>query len=335
MTTIVVTTGNSSLDKYSQELSKRMEIDKFEIEMPVSIRQGYDFLKKSRSYNTDIFHLPHQQFARYSNFINKPCIITVHDLSLQCSTLFNLSTRMKLYLEFDILGIKRAKHIIAISEYTKNDLISLLRICPDKISVVYQGINHQIYHTQKVNPFDFKYILYVGSEQPRKNFTSLIKAFCILKKNKNFTNLKLVKIGSPGLDADRKKTIDTINEFCLQKEVIFTGFIPEADLPMYYSNAACFILPSLYEGFGLPLLEAMACGCPVIASNITAIPEVVGSAGILVNPQNINEIASAIEQVLSSEELRDKLVEKGFEQCRKFSWERTTSETSRIYESLK
>jgi glycosyltransferase involved in cell wall biosynthesis len=153
--------------------------------------------------------------------------------------------------------------------------------------------------------------------------------------NKQLYNLKLVKIGSPGLEADRIKTLDIINELGLQKDVIFTGFIPEVDLPIYYSNAACFILPSLYEGFGLPLLEAMACGCPVIASNITSIPEVVGNAGILVNSQNIKEIASAIEQVLFNEKIREELIEKGFEQCRKFSWDRTAIETSRIYESLK
>jgi glycosyltransferase involved in cell wall biosynthesis len=335
MITLIVTTGNSSLDKYSQELSKRMKIDKIEMEMPISIRQGYNLLKKSRSYNTNIFHFPHQQFARYINFINKPCVITVHDLSLQCSLLYNLSTRMKVYLKFDILGIKRAEHIIAISEYTKNDLISLLKIPSEKISVVHQGIDHEIYHTQRVNLFNYKYVLYVGSEQPRKNLPSLLKAFFALKKKDEFKDLKLVKIGGSGLEVDRKATLNTINELGLQKDVIFTGFIPEVDLPMYYSNASCFILPSLYEGFGLPLLEAMACGCPVIASNTTAIPEVVGDAGILVDPRNINEIESAIEQVLSNEKLRENLIEKGFIQSNKFSWERTASETTRIYESLK
>lgn len=334
MTTLIVTTGNSSLDKYSQELSKRLSVDKITTDMPVSIKNGHQFLRKLRSYDTDLYHLPHQQFARYSNIINKPCVITVHDLSLQCSSLFNLNARMKIYMKFDILGIKNAKHIIAISKYTKSDLISKLNISPDKISIVYQGVDHNIYYPQKPHSFDFEYVLYVGSEQPRKNLISLFKAFYILKKNNKFKDLKLVKIGGPGLEADRKATLDTINEFGLQEDVIFTGFIPEADLPMYYSNAACFILPSLYEGFGLPLLEAMACGCPVIASNITAIPEVVGDAGMLVDPQDIKGIASAIEQVLSDEELREKLIEKGIEHARKYSWDKSARETLNIYNEL-
>jgi len=334
MTALIVTTGNSSLDKYSQELSKRLPVDKITTNMPVSIRGGYNFLKTLRSFDADLYHLPHQQFARYSNFINKPCIITVHDISLQCSSLYNLNTRMKIYLKFDKWGFKNAKHIIAISNYTRNDLISKLNLSPDRISVVLQGVDHDIYYPRKVHSFDFQYILYVGSEQPRKNLSSLLKAFQHIKMDKRFKDLKLIKIGSPGLEYDRNTTLKIIHDLNLQNEVIFTGFISEAELPIYYSNAICFILPSLYEGFGLPLLEAMACGCPVIASNITAIPEVIGDAGILIDPLNENEIAGTIEQLLTDNKLREDLIERGFKQGKKFSWDVTAHETLKVYKKI-
>lgn len=334
MITLIITTGNTSLDRYSQILSKGLTNDKIETKMPVSFKEGFDFLKKLKNYETDIFHLPHQQFARYSNFINKPCVITVHDLSLQCTTLFKVSNRMKIYLKFDILGIKKAKHIFADSESTKNDLVSKLKINPDKISVVYLGVDQNIYNPKKTVFVNFNYILYVGSEQPRKNLSSLLKAFRIIKQNENFKDLKLIKIGNPGLETDRKTILKLINELNLQNDVVFTGFVPEAELPKYYSNAACFVLPSLYEGFGLPLLEAMACGCPVVASNVTSIPEVAGDAGLLVNPLNVKEIANAIEQILSDDSLREKLIDNGLTQSNKFSWDKTASETAKVYESL-
>ena len=334
MITLITTKGNTSLDKYSQELSKRLTVDEIETKMPVSFKDGYNFLKQLRSCNAGIFHLPHQQFARYSKFISKPCVITVHDLSLQCSSLYNLNSRMKIYMKFDILGIKNAKHIIAISKYTKNDLISKLKISPDKISIVFQGVDHNIFLPQETPIFDFQYILYVGSEQPRKNLSSLLKAFQIIKLDTHFKDLKLIKIGSPGLEADRKSTLKMIDKLNLQNDVIFPGFVPEAELPKYYSKAACFVLPSLYEGFGLPILEAMACGCPVIASNVTSIPEVVDDAGLLADPLNVKEIVNAIEQVLSDDGLREKLIDKGFAQSRKFSWDKTAFETAKVYESL-
>ena len=333
MTTLIVTTGNTSLDKYSQELSKGVTIDKIETKMPVSFKSGYNFFRNLSSYNTNLYHFPHQQFARYANFINKPFIITVHDLSLQCSSLYVLSKRMKIYLKFDKLGIKKAKHIIADSEYTKRDLISKLKIPEDRISVVYLGVNHDIYFPQKTD-FNCEYILFVGSEQPRKNFPSLLNAFSLLKKYKEFKNLKLVKIGSPGLELDRKTSLEFIEKLNLQKEVIFTGFIPEAKLPIYYSNAACLVLPSLHEGFGLPILEAMACGCPVITSNVTSLPEVTGDSAILIDPLDVESIVSSIKEVLSDKRLREKLIMKGFTQANKFSWDKTATKTLDVYDSI-
>jgi len=334
MITLIITTGNSSLDKYSQLLSKGLTNDKIEIKMPVSFKEGFDFFKKMRKYETDIFHLPHQQFARYLNFINKPCIITVHDLSLQCSSLYDLNNRMKIYVKLDKIGINKASHIIAISKSTKQDLITELGIPEDKISVIYQGVDHSLYKPIKSNECDLNYILYVGSEQPRKNFGSLLKAFYLLKQNSEFKDFKLIKIGEPGLKQDRHTTLKIISELNLQEEVIFTGFIPEAMLPLYYSNAACFVLPSLYEGFGLTVPEAMACGCPVISSNVSSLLEIAGDAAIFVDPYDVSSIANSITIICTDNNIRDRLTEKGIAQSKKYSWDDTARKTIDVYEKF-
>jgi len=161
----------------------------------------------------------------------------------------------------------------------------------------------------------------------------LLKAFSWLKKEARFKDLKLVKVGQAGgEEADfRKQTMEVINSLNLNQEVIITDIVPESELPVYYSGAAVFVLPSLYEGFGLPPLEAMACGCPVITSNTSSLPEVVGDAGIMVDPYDADNLAKAMRQVLTNDELRADMVRKGLEQAKKFSWERAAEQTQEVY----
>jgi len=166
--------------------------------------------------------------------------------------------------------------------------------------------------------------------EKRKNIPTLIKAFYESKRRR--TNHKLVIVGKKGWKYDDIfETIDALN---LKNEVIFTGYVPKEDLVKFYNTADLFVYPSVYEGFGLPPLEAMACGCPVITSNISSLPEVVGNAGITVNPYDVEELVEAMYRVLNDEDLRKELSKKGLERSKLFSWRKTAEETWKVYEEV-
>ncbi len=285
-----------------------------------------------------IIHFPNHHFGRYGLFLKIPYIITVHDL-IRYFDLKGYSTfihrpnfRDKVYLSLDYKGIKKAFRIIAVSETTKHDLIRHLGIPEERISVIYEGIDHRIFKPVKQRLVDFPYLLFVGSEHPRKNFIGLLKAFSRLKKE-GFKDLKLIKVGKEGgAEANfREKTLKAIRELGLEMEVIFTEHVPGKDLPAYYSGAECFILPSYCEGFGFPLLEAMACGCPAIISNRASLPEISGGAAIEVDPDDEEELARALYRVLTEDELRKSLIRKGIQRAARFSWERTAQQTLLVY----
>ncbi len=167
-----------------------------------------------------------------------------------------------------------------------------------------------------------EYILFVGTLQPRKNITRLIEAF---SKISNTSNLSLVVVGKKGWQYD--EILEAPKKFEVEEKVKFLDFIADEDLPNLYKNALCFVLPSLYEGFGLPVLEAMKYGCPVITSNISSLPEAGGDAALYVDPLDVNDIAKNLELIIQNSELRKKLIKKGYEQIKKFSWEKTARET--------
>ena len=180
---------------------------------------------------------------------------------------------------------------------------------------------------QKYN-LDFPFILFVGVLQPRKNIPTLIKAYYKLKKEG--IKDKLVITGGKGWQY--KEIFETVERLNLQKEVIFTGHIPDDDLPKLYNAADLFAFPSLYEGFGIPPLEAMACGIPVITSNTGSLPEVVGDAGIMVDPYDIDGLAKAMYEVLNNEGLKEEMVKKGLERAKMFSWKKCAKEVLDVYE---
>jgi glycosyltransferase involved in cell wall biosynthesis len=232
-------------------------------------------------------------------------------------------------------SIKRASHVIATSQHTKKDLIKYMRIPESKITVIYDGIDHNIFKLYDVNLriLDRPYILYVGSERPRKNLGSLFEAFAVLKKE--IPNLNLLKVGSAGrYDRYRKESQRKLVCLGIGLDVAFIEYVSEHDLASYYRSAELLAYPSLYEGFGLPPVEAMACGCPVVTSNVSSIPEVVGDAGILVNPHDVNSLIQAMKRVLTNSRLRDEMVRKGLEQVQKFSWEKTAELTLQVYNKV-
>ena len=330
MVVLIVTTESSGIDRYSQETAKRIKTERIETPRYLSLIGAYSFARKVGSLD-DIVHLPYQHFARYAPVIKKPFLITVHDL-VRCCFRFERETIMEcILLMLDIRGIKKASHIIAVSQNTKSDLIKYLNIPKERITVIYNGIDHRIFRPVESKPFQDPYILYVGSERARKNLNRLFEAFSTLKEE--FKGLKLVKVGAPGRSAKfRRRTIKQIESLGLYNDVIFVDSATENDLPHYYSAASLLAYPSLYEGFGLPPLEAMACGCPVVTSNTSSLPEVVGDAAIMVDPYDVDALTNAMREVLTNNGLRKVMVEEGLKQAKKFSWEKTAQETQAVYE---
>jgi glycosyltransferase involved in cell wall biosynthesis len=359
MVTLVVTTGSGSMDSYSQKLAEKLDVPKVYTDIYQRIRERFNISWLSRNalraIREDwhfikvlnrlkgIVHLPNQHLGRYGNFLKIPYIITVHDLIRYFDLkeygkyIHRPNHRDRFYLSLDYKGIKKAARIIAASQATKNDLMHYLEIPGEQIKVIYESIDHTLFKPSP-HPSNFKYpyILFVGSEHPRKNLPTLLRAFKKIKEQPQFKDLRLIKVGKAGgKEADfRRQTIEVIDSLNLDGTVIFTEVVPEENLRAYYSNAKCFVLPSLYEGFGFPPLEAMACGCPVITSDSSSLPEVVGEAAIKVSPYDVEGLAEALEKVLTDEELRKGLIARGKAQAGKFSWDEAAEKTLEVYHEV-
>ena len=332
MPLLVVTTEKSGVDKYSQEIARRLDVKTVESRRYLSLIEDYQ-LSRWLGSQDDIIHLPNQNFARYALLVKNPYIVTVHDL-IRFSLGFAKETiTEKILLKLDIRGIKRASHIIAVSQTTRKDMITHLKIPDDRISVIYNGLDHSLFKPYKVRLFNRPYILYVGSERPRKNLGRLFEAFAVIRKE--FPELLLVKVGVAGRTREyRQETMRKLDSLRIDQAVIFVEYVSELDLAYYYSSAALLAYPSLYEGFGFPPLEAMACGCPVVTSDTSSLPEVVGEAGIMFNPYDTDSLVEAMRKVLTDSELRDDMVRKGLEQAKKFSWEKAAKETQEVYNKV-
>ncbi len=233
-----------------------------------------------------------------------------------------------------------ASLIIAISENTKMDIMKHLRIPEEKIRTIYCGVGGEFRKIEdaavlksRLRGFgiDYPYILYLGSLEPRKNVERLIEAFIQLKKGKQI-NEKLVLSGIKGWSY--QSIVDKVASSGIEKEIIFIGFVSNEVLPFLYNGASAFVYPSLYEGFGLPVLEAMACGVPVVTSNVSSLPEVAGDAAILINPSSVDEIADGIWRLLCDEELRNQCAQKGIERAKLFTWERCAVETLKVFDEV-
>lgn len=224
-------------------------------------------------------------------------------------------------------SIKRADKIVTISEFSKNCIMRHYGVSEEKISVIPCGFKEDMFNTawsdeivqRTVSEYGINkdYLLYLGTLEPRKNIERIVEAYAMLRKEHR-EYPKLVLAGGKGwlynTIFERVKTLD------IEGDVIFTGYVKDEDVPLLMKGAMAFCFPSLYEGFGMPPLEAMACGTPVITSNCSSIPEVVGDAAIMVDPYNVNELYQAMRKIVGDSELREKLSRKGLERCRLFSW---------------
>lgn len=289
--------------------------------------------------NIDIFHSPASTIPlAYS----KKAVVTIHDLAIYHNPDWfpkgqKFSTRVAVPQT-----IKKAKKIIAVSEYTKKDLIKYFKVSEDKVAVIYNGVEPKK-DIDDVKPEDRKivkdkyeikqdFILFVGTVQPRKNIEGLIGAFDSLRSTKIFENYQLVIAGGKGWKYESVYSL--VRELALTKKVIFTDYVTKKDKWSLLNAASLFVFPSFYEGFGLSILEAMQQGTPVITSKVTSMPEVLGDAGILADPHDINDVAKAIKKVLNNDALRDELIRKGYRQAKNFSWKKCAKETLQVYQEI-
>ncbi len=264
-------------------------------------------------------------------------VVTIHDTSFQISKDF-YTTKIRAIWGISPRSAKYADMVIVPSQSTKRDVVRFYGVNPEKIAVIFEGHDEEVYkpqdnlaqieETKREYNIRGKYILYVGTLEPRKNIPRLIEAFHSLKKEG--VKHKLIVAGKLGWLY--KDIFTTVNRLNLENEVIFTGYVPQKELPILMSGAEVFAYPSLCEGFGLPPLEAMACGTPVIVSNTSSLPEVVGDAGILVDPYDSKEIAQAMYHVISDEGLRQQMRQKGLKRAKMFSWEKTAQQTLKVFE---
>lgn len=288
----------------------------------------------------DIYHVPQNGVGLPKEKVC-PFIITLHDIIPYKMPETVGDTYLKIFQNEMLEIISKCDGIITVSNYSKQDINSAFNFPQDKIFVTHLA-HEDIYKLldkeqcknfiKKNYSIEDEFILYVGGFSPRKNIVGLIQAFSKLNNTFRKSNLKLVIAGKQGKSYSLYK--ETAENLHVADKVIFPGFIPLKHMPIFYNACTLFVYPSLYEGFGLPPVEAMACGAPVIASNITSIPEVVEDAGILINPYDVDELCIAMNSVIEDKNLRDDLIKKSLNRSLNFSWLKTAEKTISAYKSI-
>ncbi len=299
-----------------------------EVNIPNILEQG----------DVDIYHVPQNGVGLPEK---KDCALTItlHDI-IPYKMPETVSERyLKIFHEEIPSIVSRCDGIITVSNFSKNDIANAFNFPKEKIFVtylasekIYMPLDKELCKKILVKNYDIDgdYLLYVGGFSPRKNILGLIQAFS--KVVKKFPDLSLVIAGKKGISYDLYKA--EVEKYNLSHNVIFPGFIPLEDLPILYNGAEIFVYPSFYEGFGLPPLEAMACGTPVIASNVTSIPEILDDSALLISPHDIEELYHAIINILEDEDLRQKLILKGIIKNSEFSWKNTAEKTIIAYNKM-
>jgi glycosyltransferase involved in cell wall biosynthesis len=256
------------------------------------------------------------------------------------------SLRRSLHFYLTRRVLRKAARVIAVSQFTKNEIEKLLAIPDDHVEVVYNAIDERFLrgHATEADReliaqrylVNYPFILYAGAIRPHKNVVRIIEAFSSLKnellKEQQFPDLKLIIIGDDLSSHPRLRR--TVVRSGVQNDVRFLGFVPIEVLRIFYDVAEIFVFPSLYEGFGLPPLEAMAHGTPVVTSNTSSLPEVAGNAALLVNPENVFEIRRALQRVLLDPAMRTQMKQRGYEQAQRFSWTASVSRILEIYREV-
>lgn len=288
---------------------------------------AYLFLDKNKP---DVFFSPTHYAPRFARI---PRVTSVMDIAyLLYPETFNKDDLYQL-VNWTMYSVKKSKKIITISQNSKNDIISRYHLKNDKVEVVYPGVKPDKEDMSEENikekyNIDGKYMLFVSTLQPRKNLTRLIEALSKIEKS---VKIKLVVVGRKGWKYE--EILSAPKKYGVEDKVIFLNFVPDEDLTLLYKEAELFVMPSLYEGFGLPVLEAMKNGCPVAASNTSSLPEAGGDAAAYFDPDSVEDMATVITDVLKDKKMQENMRKKGFEQVKKFSWEKSARETLKIIES--
>ncbi len=286
----------------------------------------------------DVFFTPSHYAPRFSPV---PTVISIMDVSyLRFPELFHSSDLYQLR-NWTKYSVSHAKAVLTISNSSKDDIIKSYGIHSDRVHVIYPGIKQiappagragngkerivTMKELKEKYSLNDNFVLFVGTLQPRKNIERLVESFSILLRDNKHKDLQLVLVGKKGWLYE--PILESPQKYGVKDSVKFLDYVPNDDLPELYKNARCYVLPSLYEGFGLPVLEAMKYDCPVITSNVSSLPEAGGDAALYIDPMDATNIAETIKKVIGSEKLRQDMIEKGRKQISKFSWEKAAKET--------
>ena len=314
-------------------------------EPDTSARGYFGFRAILRRLGCDLVHIPHLFWLPRA--LPCPYVMTVHDVLEHMSrTREHSGARRLLHFQLTRRVLLGASRVFAVSQFTKSELEKLFTIPPRKIEVVYNAVDERFMHGHATEAdreliaqryqVTYPFILYAGRISPHKNLVRIIEAFSALRaeleKDDKFPDLKLIIIGDElSKNPDLRRTVIKSG---VQNDVRFLGFVPVEVLRIFYDLAKVFVFPSLYEGFGLPPLEAMVHGTPVVTSNTSSLPEVVGNAAVLVNPENVFEIMRALHRVLVDQALREKMKRRSLEQSQRFSWESSARRVLQVYEEV-
>lgn len=327
-------------DKPRNDMPREREGWKYIVVKPRKFwtQTGLPFYLFTHSPRPDVFFSPSHYAPRFSPAKTAIAIMDVSYLHFP-----ELFAKKDLYqlISWTKYSAKHAKKVFTISNSSKNDILKAYEKDPEDVVVTYPGLRLEMQHMsldmtkeqlQKKYNISGNYVLFVGTLQPRKNITRLIEAFAKVKKEAKQKDLELVIVGKKGWLYE--EILQAPKKFDIKERVLFLDFVTDEDLPSLYSNAEVFVLPSLYEGFGLPVLEAMKYGCPVITSNVSSLPEAGGEAALYIDPTNVKQMTGMIEKVLEDKSLREDMIKKGYEHVKKFSWEKTAKKTLEILEEV-
>jgi glycosyltransferase involved in cell wall biosynthesis len=300
-----------------------------------SMREQLSIPMSVRRARADLFHAPHYVV---SPLTTGPYVVTIHDCIHLRFPQYLPNRRALLYARTMMgLAARRARRVLTVSQASKQDILQYLRIPAEKVEVVYNALDERLAtppteaDLERVRErylLTSPFVLYTGNIKPHKNVDRLIEAYSILRR-RGFEDVKLLIIGEEISKYPNLRRL--VHRHQLHAQVRFFGHVPDETLAALYRLASVFVFPSLYEGFGLPPLEAMAAGAPVITSNISSLPEVVGDAALLIDPMNAASIADAMARVLSDAALRAQMIQRGRERVKQFSWTRSVARTREIY----
>lgn len=339
-------------------LKKIRDLKKYEAE-GISLQECKWFCAIWYKLIWPFLHIPYHwfferncQITQFFNYVVPPgvkgkSITIIHDMAhLACPETVRLKTKCWLNMTLKS-SCKRADAIITVSMFTKSELMRYFQIPENKIHVMYNGVDFSLYHThyekeviekvKKIYGISGTYILYLGTIEPRKNLQRLIQAYSILADKVNELSREsrlptLVLAGGKGWLYDG--IYQTAQKIGKKAEIIFTGYIPEEDAPILMTGAEIFCFPSIYEGFGMPPLEAMACGTPVLAANTTSLPEILGDCAEYVNPFSVEQIATGLENLIFNQKLRESYSKRGLEHVKKYSWENSVQILKQVYHTM-